>query len=67
MVLVVTEISLITPPIGLNVFVLRAVVTDVDLKTIFKGVTPFWIADILRLALLIAVPAISLGLVAAMD
>ena len=65
-VLVVTEISLITPPIGLNVFVLRAVVQDVDLKTIFKGVTPFWIADILRLALLMAVPGISLWLVAAM-
>ncbi len=65
-VLVVTEISLITPPIGLNVFVLRAVVTDVDLKTIFKGVTPFWIADVLRLALLIAVPALSLGLVVGM-
>ena len=40
-VLVVTEISLITPPIGLNVFVLRAVVMDVDIETIFKGVTPF--------------------------
>jgi TRAP-type C4-dicarboxylate transport system permease large subunit len=59
---VVTEISLITPPIGLNVFVLRAVLPDVETKTIFKGVTPFWIADIFRLALLVAVPWFSLVL-----
>ena len=55
-VVVVTEISLITPPVGLNVFVLRGVVPDVTTGTIFRGVTPFWIADILRLALLVAVP-----------
>ena len=61
-VLVVTEISLITPPVGLNVFVLRGVLRDVDLATIFRGVTPFWIADILRVALIIALPALSLFL-----
>lgn len=55
-VVVVTEISLITPPVGLNVFVLRAVVGDVTTATIFKGVTPFWIVDIIRLALLVGVP-----------
>ncbi len=65
-VVVVTEISLISPPVGLNVFVLRSVLHDVSLGTIFKGVTPFWIADILRLALLIAVPWLSLWLVEAM-
>lgn len=62
-VVVVTEISLISPPIGLNVFVLRSVLTDVPLRTIFAGVLPFWAADILRLALLIAVPALSLMLI----
>jgi len=56
-VVVVTEISLITPPVGLNVFVLRGVMPDVSTGTIFKGVTPFWIADIIRLALLVSVPA----------
>ena len=61
-VLVVTEISLITPPVGLNVFVLRGVLRDVELRTIFRGVTPFWIADIFRVALLIALPALSLFL-----
>ncbi|WP_417769335.1 TRAP transporter large permease [Stappia sp.] len=65
-VVVVTEISLITPPVGLNVFVLRSVLEDVSLTTIFRGVTPFWIADIFRLGLLIAVPWLSLWLVTAM-
>lgn len=61
-VVVVTEISLITPPIGMNVFVLRSVLPDVPLKTIFRGVLPFWIADILRLAIILAVPSLSLYL-----
>ncbi|MEZ5591873.1 MAG: TRAP transporter large permease [Gammaproteobacteria bacterium] len=61
-VVVVTEISLITPPVGLNVFVLRGVLGDVSTGTIFRGVTPFWIVDILRLALLVLVPALSLWL-----
>ena len=65
-VVVVTEISLITPPVGMNVFVLKSVLRDVSLGTIFKGVLPFWIADIVRLVLLIAVPWLSLWLVTAM-
>ena len=59
-VVVVTEISLITPPVGLNVFVLRGVLPDVPTRTIFTGVTPFWIADIIRLLLLVSLPTISL-------
>jgi tripartite ATP-independent transporter DctM subunit len=61
-VVCITEISLITPPIGLNVFVLKAVLPDVKLGTIFKGVTPFWMADIVRLTLIVLFPAISLFL-----
>lgn len=61
-VVVVTEISLITPPVGLNVFVLRGMLPDVSTATIFKGVTPFWCADIVRLSLLVAIPWISLVL-----
>ncbi|RVV97525.1 TRAP transporter large permease [Mesobaculum littorinae] len=61
-VVVVTEISLITPPVGMNVFVMRSVIPDVDLMTVFRGVLPFWIADIIRLALLIAVPWFALAL-----
>lgn len=62
-VVVVTEISLITPPVGMNVFVLKGVLKDVSLGTIFRGVFPFWVADIVRLGLLILLPAISLWLV----
>jgi len=61
-VVVATEISLITPPVGLNVFVLRGVLPDVSLRTIYRGVTPFWAVDILRLSLLLLIPAISLYL-----
>ncbi len=60
LVVVVTEISLITPPIGLNVFVLKGVLKDVSVQTIFKGVTPFWCADIIRLVILALVPSIAL-------
>lgn len=61
-VVVVTEISLITPPVGLNVFVLRGVLPDVTTGTIFRGVTPFWVADLFRLALIVLVPWLSLWL-----
>ncbi len=61
-VVVVTEISLITPPVGLNVFILKGVVGDVSTATIFKGVTPFWIADLFRLALIVLVPWVVLVL-----
>ena len=61
-VVVVTEISLITPPVGLNVFVLKGVVGDVSTGTIFRGVTPFWMVDIIRLILLLAFPALVLFL-----
>lgn len=61
-VVVVTEISLITPPVGLNVFILKGVVGDVSTATIFKGVTPFWVVDILRLLLLLLLPGLVLFL-----
>ncbi len=61
-VVVVTEISLITPPVGLNVFVLRTLLPDVSTRTVFRGVTPFIVADFVRLALLVAFPAVSLFL-----
>ena len=65
-VVVVTEISLITPPVGMNVFVLKGVLRDVSLSTIFKGVFPFWLADIVRMTLLLLVPWLSLALVGLM-
>lgn len=55
----VMEVGLITPPMGLNVFVIAGV-TKIPLRTIFRGVVPFVIADILHIALLIAFPILSL-------
>jgi tripartite ATP-independent transporter DctM subunit len=63
-ILVVTmiEVSLITPPVGLNVFVMNLVNPDVPTRTIFRGVVPFVIADLARVSLLVVVPAIALFL-----
>lgn len=58
-IVMATEISLITPPVGMNVFMLKTVLRDVELREIFKGVTPFWIVDLLRIALIIAFPTIA--------
>jgi len=62
LVVVVIEIGLITPPIGLNVYVLNAALPDVPLGRIFRGVGPFVAADVVRLALLVAVPSLVLFL-----
>ncbi len=62
-VVVVTEIALITPPVGMNVFVLKAVLPDVPVLRIFRGLMPFIAVDVVRLVLLVAFPAISLWLV----
>lgn len=61
-VVIVAEISLITPPVGMNVFVLSGVLKDIKAKTIFKGVTPFWCADIIRLLLVTLIAPIALAL-----
>lgn len=61
-VVVVTEISLITPPVGMNVFVLSGVLKDVKASTVFKGVTPFWCADIIRLLIITLCTPIALAL-----
>ena len=52
----VAEIGQITPPIGMNVFVLKSMLPDVSLGTIFKGIIPFFGADIVRLALIVLFP-----------
>ena len=57
--IVVMEIGMITPPIGVNVFVLHGVAKDLPLNVIFRGIVPFLIADILRLLLLTFVPQLS--------
>lgn len=59
----VIEIGMITPPIGLNVFVMKAMLPKTTLRTIYAGVTPFILADLIRLGILIAFPALALWLV----
>ncbi|MBC56694.1 MAG: C4-dicarboxylate ABC transporter permease [Confluentimicrobium sp.] len=61
-VIVVIEISMITPPVGMNIFVLRSVLPDIPTATIFRGVLPFIAADVVRAVLLIAFPIIALWL-----
>ena len=57
-----TEIALITPPVGMNVYVLSGVARDVPLTTIFRGTAPFVLADVIHVALLLALPALVLWL-----
>jgi C4-dicarboxylate transporter, DctM subunit len=58
----VVEISLITPPIGLNVFVIKSMLPDVPLAAIFRGIVPFFIADIARLMLVVFIPGLAIWL-----
>lgn len=62
-VVVLTEIGLITPPVGMNAFVLKANLPKVPVGTIFRGLVPFVAVDLLRLALLVIFPSITLALV----
>lgn len=57
---IVIEMGMITPPVGLNVFVVRGVAGDVPLATVFAGVLPFLLAMIVTLLLIIAIPGIAL-------
>ena len=61
-ILVVVEIGLITPPVGLNVFIINALARDVPMRETFKGVVPFLASEAVRVTLLVAFPAISLFL-----
>jgi TRAP-type C4-dicarboxylate transport system permease large subunit len=61
-IVMVAEIGAITPPVGLNVFVIKGVAPDVPISEIFKGILPFWGADMVRLLILVAIPQISLFL-----
>jgi len=58
----VVEIGLISPPVGMNMFVLRTLLPEVSTGTVFSGVLPFMWADVIRLAILVAFPIISLWL-----
>ena len=63
---VVVEVGLIPPPVGMNVFVINGMARDVPMWDSFKGVMPFLISDLLRIVLLVAFPGITLWLVRAL-
>lgn len=60
--IVVIELGMITPPIGINVFVMHGMARNLPLSTIFRGVIPFVLADLARLVVLILFPSLSLWL-----
>jgi tripartite ATP-independent transporter DctM subunit len=59
---ITVELGLITPPVGMNVFVIKAFAPDISIGSIYKGVLPFVLSDIVRLALIITFPVLALGL-----
>jgi tripartite ATP-independent transporter DctM subunit len=63
LVLMVAEIGMITPPVGLNLFIISAMSKDVPIRETYKGIVPFVSADLLRIILLTAFPIISIFLV----
>ena len=60
--LIVVEVGLITPPVGLNVFVINSIARDVPMIETFRGVVPFLVSDAVRVALIVIFPAITLVL-----
>jgi C4-dicarboxylate transporter, DctM subunit len=61
-IVMTVELGLIHPPVGMNVFVIKSVVHDVSFSTIFRGVIPFILTDMVRLVILIAFPILALWL-----
>ncbi|MGP9811770.1 TRAP transporter large permease [Rhodopseudomonas sp. NSM] len=58
-VVVTVELGLISPPVGMNVFVIKSVIKDVSMGTVFKGVAPFVVTDVIRLIILIMFPLLA--------
>ena len=62
LILVVVELGLITPPVGLNVFIINSLAPDVPMRETFKGVMPFFASEMVRIAVLLGFPAVTLAL-----
>jgi C4-dicarboxylate transporter DctM subunit len=58
-IVMTVELGLIHPPVGMNVFVIKSVVGELKFSTIFRGVAPFIVTDLIRLAILVAFPVIA--------
>src|SRR3546814_18856951 len=62
LILIVVEVGLITPPVGMNVFVINKLARDVPMRQTFLGVVPFLLSDLVRVTLLVAFPWLTYGL-----
>ena len=60
LVLIVVEVGLITPPVGMNLFVIQSMAPDISVRDTYRGVWPFVFSDLLRVCILVAFPAITL-------
>jgi len=58
--LVVVELGLITPPVGLNVFIISSLARDTPMRDVFRGVMPFFSSEIVRVGLLVVFPPLTL-------
>ena len=66
LVAVLVELGLITPPVGMNLFIIRAQVPDMSMATLYRGILPFLIAPLILVALILAWPPLTLWLPAAL-
>ncbi len=62
LVLIVVEVGLITPPVGMNLFIIQAMAPDIPIQATYRGVMPFVLSDLVRVAVLVALPSLTLWL-----
>lgn len=63
LILIVVEVGLITPPVGMNLFIINSLDKDTPISETFKGTLPFVLTDLIRVGILVAFPILTLGLV----
>ncbi len=64
--LIVVEVGLITPPVGMNLFIINGVARDIPISRTYAGVAPFVLSDLVRVVILVSFPAVTLWLVGVM-
>ena len=62
LMVIILEMGLISPPVGVNVFVVKSIAPNVSLNRIFRGIWPFWIAMLVAIVILLVFPEIALYL-----
>ena len=62
LVVVVVELGLITPPVGMNLFIIQAQIPDTSIRTLYRGIMPFLIAPLILIAMLFVLPQLTLWL-----